>query len=635
MLNFVAMKKHSACEPIDRTQEPPLKTLLRWARALFVMFGFWAILCAWNQLERHEAVVVSLFISTALIVLISGLFALAIRRVSWAGASIIAFGAYLYVIGPTRAEIAAVCVSACISLVFRRWLKDWTWFACALIAWVLCSFAIYLDHPLPVNLKRFDSLRKEARHNGTNVAVSLSGGGYRAALFHAGVLAELEELKLVPSHISTVSGGSIIGAFYVEGGNPQDFLKAVQEGRFNLKRDLLAIQNLLRLPFPGQVPGTTLRLLPWFSFNRTDVQARLVDRLLFHGTQLFQLETTNGPVLMICATDLNTGRAIGLTKKGTYTLLTSRPLHDIEDQSGAVPFWDYRTGEMFFWPAAEEDTKFPQREKTADLVAASGAFPLAFESRFHTMQPTTQPSSFPFDEAPIRNLRLADGGLTDNTGVSLLLGAHSLSILEDHQTRPNEFMEPAIAVWVQGWTQDVIVVSDGGSILTEINDKRGPELMRAMDIVYSRVGIRTLQVDPDAPSWVCLPQLVFVSPQMLMTYPAQEHPQTSTVQEHIKALDDRTFDLLLSEFPVDAKFILERRQRVRGEADEAAYNLIAPRLRRLTQTFMRAETLRDNYSPDDAKDLFQLGRYLVLLHAAEIEHAVSIREAALDTCPNR
>ena len=78
--------------------------------------------------------------------------------------------------------------------------------------------------------------------------------------------------------VGAVSGGSIIGAFYVEGGNPQDFLKAVQEGRFNLKRELLATQNLLRLPFPGQVPGTALRLLPWYSFNRTDVQARLLDR---------------------------------------------------------------------------------------------------------------------------------------------------------------------------------------------------------------------------------------------------------------------------------------------------------------------------------------------------------------------
>ena len=596
-----------------------------------MVFALWIIRCAWNQLERHEAVVVSLFTGTALIVLLTGLFTRAIRRTSRAGAGIIALGAYLYVSGPNRTEIAAVCVSACISFVFRRWLKDWAWLAFPIFAWILCSSSIYLDRPLALDPKRFDSLRKDARHNGTGVAVSLSGGGYRAALFHAGVLAELEELKLVPSQIGAVSGGSIIGAFYVEGGNPQDFLKAVQEGRFNLKRELLATHNLLRLPFPGQVPGTALRLLPWYSFNRTDVQARLLDRLLFHGTQLSQLETTSGPALMICATDLNTGRAIGLTKKGTYVLLTSRPLHDTEAQSDThVPLWDLYSDEPFFWPAAEEDTKFPAREKTADLVAASGAVPLAFESRPHTMQP----SSVLFDDAPVHNLRLADGGITDNSGVSLLLAAHTLSLEEDNQTRSDEFMEAAVAIWVQGWTQDVIIVSDGGSVLTEVDDKRGPELMRAMDIVYSRVGIRGRQINPNAPPWVRLPQLVFVSPQMLMTYPARTRPSTLIVPEYIKALDDRTFELLFFEFPIEAKVLLEQRKKGRGtlhegEADEAASKLIAPRLRRLTQTFMQAETLRDNYSSDDAKDLFQLGRYLVLLHAAEIEHALSAKTTVL------
>ncbi len=48
------------------------------------------------------------------------------------------------------------------------------------------------------------------------IGLALSGGGFRAALFHIGVLARLAELDLLRGVeiISTVSGGSIIGAYY-------------------------------------------------------------------------------------------------------------------------------------------------------------------------------------------------------------------------------------------------------------------------------------------------------------------------------------------------------------------------------------------------------------------------------------
>src|SRR5512142_1265464 len=48
------------------------------------------------------------------------------------------------------------------------------------------------------------------------LGLALSGGGHRAAFFHIGVLARLAELGLVRrvEVISTVSGGSIVGALY-------------------------------------------------------------------------------------------------------------------------------------------------------------------------------------------------------------------------------------------------------------------------------------------------------------------------------------------------------------------------------------------------------------------------------------
>jgi NTE family protein len=58
-------------------------------------------------------------------------------------------------------------------------------------------------------------LSDEAAAN-ERVGLALSGGGFRAAFFHIGVLARLAELGILPKVevISTVSGGSIVGALY-------------------------------------------------------------------------------------------------------------------------------------------------------------------------------------------------------------------------------------------------------------------------------------------------------------------------------------------------------------------------------------------------------------------------------------
>jgi len=49
-----------------------------------------------------------------------------------------------------------------------------------------------------------------------DLSLALSGGGFRASLFHIGVLMKLAETGLLQkaTTISTVSGGSIIGVLY-------------------------------------------------------------------------------------------------------------------------------------------------------------------------------------------------------------------------------------------------------------------------------------------------------------------------------------------------------------------------------------------------------------------------------------
>jgi len=49
------------------------------------------------------------------------------------------------------------------------------------------------------------------------IGLALSGGGFRATLFHLGMIRFLREANILPkvTHITSVSGGSILGAHLV------------------------------------------------------------------------------------------------------------------------------------------------------------------------------------------------------------------------------------------------------------------------------------------------------------------------------------------------------------------------------------------------------------------------------------
>ena len=86
----------------------------------------------------------------------------------------------------------------------------------------------------------------QAGWRGPTVAVALSGGGYRAALTHAGLLAALDEAQ-IPVHIlSTVSGGSIVGGSYAAGWTPAQFHRYLAGTRPGLPLDVLHAGNVIR-----------------------------------------------------------------------------------------------------------------------------------------------------------------------------------------------------------------------------------------------------------------------------------------------------------------------------------------------------------------------------------------------------
>lgn len=124
------------------------------------------------------------------------------------------------------------------------------------------------------------------------LGLALAGGGFRASLFHLGVLHRLAELDLLRyvEVLSTVSGGSIIGALYalllkkylerVEGGrlSRDDYIRLVEELRGILVR---GIQKNLRTRLFLNPLGILRVLLTPRSLGQR--MARLYERYIYRG----------------------------------------------------------------------------------------------------------------------------------------------------------------------------------------------------------------------------------------------------------------------------------------------------------------------------------------------------------------
>ncbi|WP_374583491.1 patatin-like phospholipase family protein [Pseudoduganella sp.] len=167
------------------------------------------------------------------------------------------------------------------------------------------------------------------------IGLTLSGGGFRAAAFHLGVLRELRKRKLLDKIdlISCVSGGSIAGAFVAL--NWHDPLALDKLERYLATRSIAV----------GSVIGGTLD--PFHT--RLDKLADTYERDLFHGKKLGDL--AEGPRIYLNSTNLATGNMFSF----------------IAGARGKSEMGDYELGFV-------EAPNFP----IARAVAASSAFPPVF-----------------------------------------------------------------------------------------------------------------------------------------------------------------------------------------------------------------------------------------------------------------
>ena len=222
-----------------------------------------------------------------------------------------------------------------------------------------------------------------------DIGLALSGGGFRAAAFHAGVLRRLADASLLASvkQISTVSSGSLLlSAIFTRFGWPTDsdyeHLVFPELQKLLTKSDLFSFQALNR--------ARSSRFDYEFIFDRATILARLLElRWRVEGSLS---DLPDYPIWWINATCLETAKN-----------------------------WRFSKREM-------GDGKFGRhynpRIKIATAAAASAAFPYLIgalriglpKDGWHRSDPVTW-APMERKAPPFRSVRLWDGGVYENLGL--------------------------------------------------------------------------------------------------------------------------------------------------------------------------------------------------------------------------
>lgn len=256
--------------------------------------------------------------------------------------------------------------------------------------------------PTPTSTPHAVQTYLPARASREGVALCLSGGGFRAALFHLGALRRLNELGVLSrvTTITSVSGGSILSAHLA------DRVRAWPRPSERIEDwDASVVQPFLELTRKDFRTRPILkRLLPWNWLRDTtavDALSALYERRL---TSMRLQNLPAHPRFVFCATDISYAVNWEFSK----------------DWMG-----DYRAGYM----------RPPAGLALARAVAASSCFPPVFDP----LRPDLAPDRLTSGSAPkgpardriIRRLGLADGGLYDNMGLEPVWKNHATLLVSD------------------------------------------------------------------------------------------------------------------------------------------------------------------------------------------------------------
>ena len=154
------------------------------------------------------------------------------------------------------------------------------------------------------------------------VGLALSGGGFRATLYHLGVVRFLRDANILPrvSHITSVSGGSIMAAHLVLNwqrytGSDEDYDEAAAELLDFIRLD---VRNRVVRRFPLACVANGLRWLLLQGLSRRLTRPGLLEahyeKFLYGDKCLYELPVF--PQLHVLATNVNEGCLCSFTRSG-------------------------------------------------------------------------------------------------------------------------------------------------------------------------------------------------------------------------------------------------------------------------------------------------------------------------------
>ena len=229
----------------------------------------------------------------------------------------------------------------------------------------------------------------------SDLALSLSGGGLRATLFHLGVVERLYALKVLDKvrYLSTVSGGSILGAWLALNWEQLMSAPAPERSAFFEARVAQPLIALARADIRNRAIRRWLRPKGW-GHSGAENASTVLDDLLFQGATLGQLPPEQQLRVALNATNLRNGKRFRFSRSS------------VGDYHGGYT----RTGVAGIPVAA--------------AVAASAAFPGLFGPlRLEVQGPFKRwsfgPSPILQDapDVPGGCVFLMDGGIYDNIGL--------------------------------------------------------------------------------------------------------------------------------------------------------------------------------------------------------------------------
>ncbi|HKE05169.1 MAG TPA: tetratricopeptide repeat-containing protein [Blastocatellia bacterium] len=360
------------------------------------------------------------------------------------------------------------------------------------------------------------------------IGLALSGGGFRAALYHIGVLAKLAEMDLLRSveAISCVSGGSIIGAHYY-----LEVRKLMKEktDREITKDDYIEIVKRIECDFLAGVqtnirtrvlasPVTNLRMIFSSNYSRTLRAGELYEERIFSHVNdgegdkprwLNELKirpkgeadnfhprddnwrrAAKVPVLILNATTLNTGH----NWQFTATWMGEPPSSIDSEVDG-----NYRLRRMYYEDAPEGHKRIRLGHAVAASSCVPGLFePLALANLYEEPdQKSDKESNKELDKDRNKKLvvRLVDGGVYDNQGTASLLDQGcNILLVSDASGQMNTENDPgagllAVALRTNSALQSRVRVAQ----YRELSAQRRASTLRGLMFIHLK---KDLQVRP-------------------------------------------------------------------------------------------------------------------------------------------